>query len=63
MAAVQAAARGEAGHLALGFTESSTYATMIPEIVAELRRRHEQEHPLPPPQLPPVGVHSAAPTW
>lgn len=40
VAAVQAAARGEAGHVALGFAETSTYATMIPEIVAELRRRH-----------------------
>jgi DNA-binding transcriptional LysR family regulator len=38
--AVQAAARGEAGHVTLGFTETSTHATMIPEITAELRRRH-----------------------
>jgi DNA-binding transcriptional LysR family regulator len=38
--AVQAAARGEVGHVTLGFTETSTHATIIPEITAELRRRH-----------------------
>ena len=40
VAGVQAAARGDAGRLTLGFTETSTYATIIPEITAQLRQRH-----------------------
>ncbi len=40
VAAVQSASRGDAGHLTLGFTETSTYATIVPEIMAQLRKRH-----------------------
>jgi len=36
----QATARGEAGRISLGFTETPTYAAMLPLITAELRKRH-----------------------
>jgi DNA-binding transcriptional LysR family regulator len=39
-AAAQAAGRGEIGHLAVGFVESATFATMIPQVVERMRRRH-----------------------
>jgi DNA-binding transcriptional LysR family regulator len=36
----QAASRGEAGHLAIGFVESGALAKLIPAVVGALRRRH-----------------------
>jgi LysR family transcriptional regulator, benzoate and cis,cis-muconate-responsive activator of ben and cat genes len=35
-----AAARGEVGHLALGFVESPSFASLIPLVIAAFRRRH-----------------------
>jgi LysR family transcriptional regulator, benzoate and cis,cis-muconate-responsive activator of ben and cat genes len=37
---VQATARGETGHLAIGFVESGVLAELIPAIVATFRREH-----------------------
>jgi DNA-binding transcriptional LysR family regulator len=36
----QAAARGEAGHLAIGFTESAVFAQLIPALAGAFRREH-----------------------
>lgn len=36
----QAAARGEAGHLAIGFTESPVFAKVIPALAGAFRREH-----------------------
>ncbi len=40
VAAVQATARGEAGHLVVGFTETGTFAEMVPAVAASMRQRH-----------------------
>jgi DNA-binding transcriptional LysR family regulator len=36
----RAAARGEAGHLAIGFTESTVFAQLIPALAGAFRRQH-----------------------
>jgi DNA-binding transcriptional LysR family regulator len=40
VARLQATARGEAGHLAIGFMETSAFADLIPSVVGAFRRRH-----------------------
>ena len=40
VAKLQAAARGEVGHLAIGFVESAAFAALIPAVVGAFRRRH-----------------------
>jgi DNA-binding transcriptional LysR family regulator len=40
VAEIRSASRGEAGRISLGFTETTTYAAMLPAITAQLSERH-----------------------
>jgi DNA-binding transcriptional LysR family regulator len=40
VASLQALTRGEVGHLAIGFAESSAFVALIPVVVGAFRRRH-----------------------